>query len=257
MLIDTHVNLHADAFSDDLAEVIARAREAGVGRMISICDKMESFPAIAGIVEQDDQMWCSVGAHPHYAKDHLELDVGELVEAARWERVCGIGETGLDQHYGYSELRDQLRCFEVHIEAAQQTGLPLIVHTREADDETAAVLARNYRATPFPILMHCYTSGPRLAEVALGLGAYFSVSGILSFKNAKDVRAVIETLPREKVILETDCPYLAPVPMRGRRNEPAFLIHVRDALASLWREEPEIVERITSENALRLFKRIT
>jgi len=257
MLFDTHVNLHAEAFADDRLEVIRRAREVGVERMISICDKLENFPAIREIVESDDRMWCSVGAHPHYAKDHLSLTVEALIERAAWERVCGIGETGLDQHYGYSDLAAQIACFETHVSAAQQSGLPLIVHTREADQETGDVLERGHSAAPFPILMHCYTSGETLARRAIALDAYFSVSGILSFKKAESVREVISLVPRDRIILETDCPYLAPVPMRGRRNEPAYLVHVCEALGQLWGLDVSQVAEITTANALRLFAKVS
>ncbi len=257
MLFDTHVNLHAEAFAEDLPEVLARARAAGVERMIAISDKMENFGAIRRIVSGQQNIWCSVGAHPHYAREHLELTVDALVEAAAWERVCGIGETGLDQHYGYSDLGDQLRVFQVHIEAAQACGLPLIVHTREADEETGDALEAASASAPFPLLMHCYTSGRRLAQRAMELGAYFSVSGILSFKNAVDVRDVISGVSRDRVVLETDCPYLAPVPMRGRRNEPAFLPHVCEALARLWECSAEEAASITTGNALRLFERVS
>lgn len=257
MLFDTHVNLHAAAFAEDLDQVIARAAASGVNRMISICDRLDSFPAIRSIVEANENMWCSVGVHPHYAREYPELAAEELVEVARWERVCGIGETGLDQHYGYSDLEDQLVCFRKHIEAAQKSGLPLIVHTREADAETGDALCDGFASAAFPILMHCYTSGERLADRMIELGAYFSVSGILSFKNATEVRRVISGLPRDKVILETDCPYLAPVPMRGRRNEPAYLTHVCEALAGLWGIGVEETAEMTTANALRLFGRVS
>ncbi len=257
MLFDTHVNLHAEAFADDLPDVIRRAREAGVERMISICDKLDSFPRIREIVEADERIWCSVGVHPHYAKDYGSLTVDAILERAAWKRVCGIGETGLDQHYGYSDLAAQIECFETHVAAAQQTGLPLIVHTREADTETGDVLERGYDAAPFPILMHCYTSGETLARRAIDLDAYFSVSGILSFKTAESVREVISIVPRDRILLETDCPYLAPVPMRGRRNEPAYLVHVSEALVQLWDVDEAEVARITTDNALRLFKRVS
>ena len=257
MLFDTHVNLHAEAFADDMDDVVLRARASGVERMISICDRLENFPAIRAIVEKDTKMWCSVGVHPHYAKEYPKLGVGELVALAKWERVCGIGETGLDQHYGYSDLGDQVSRFRTHIEAAQMSGLPLIVHTREADRETGDALEAAYGEQPFGILMHCYTSGQKLAQRALDLGAFFSVSGILSFKNASDVRDVISMLPADRVVLETDCPYLAPIPMRGRRNEPSFLPHVCLALAKLWDRSVEETAQITTENALRLFGRVT
>lgn len=257
MLFDTHVNLHSDAFAGDLPEVIGRAREAGVDRMIAICDKLESFDAILEIIERNDRMWCSVGVHPHYAKDHASLTTEVLLDLANNAHVCGIGETGLDQHYGYSDLATQIECFSKHVAASQASGLPLIVHTREADEETASVLERAYAETRFPLLMHCYTSGVELAQRAIAMDAYFSASGILSFKNANAVREVIAMVPRDRLILETDCPYLAPVPMRGRRNEPAFLVHVCRAVADLWGMDPTETARVTTENALRLFERVT
>ena len=256
MLFDTHVNLHGEAFEADLTDVIARASEAGVTRMLAISDKLENTEIIRRIVAENSNMWRSVGAHPHYAKDHAELSCAKLVDLAQPDDVVGIGETGLDFHYGYSPEADQKRCFAEHIEACQQTGLPLIVHTREADDDTGDMLEEAFAKQPFPILMHCYTSGERLARRAIDLGAYFSVSGILTFKNARDVRAVAELYPEDKVILETDCPYLSPVPLRGRRNEPAHLTHICAYYAELKGLSAEDVARQTTENALRLFSRI-
>lgn len=257
LLIDSHVNLHADAFDADREEVLDRARAAGVGRMVSICDRLDRFPAVAAIAASHPDVWCSIGVHPHHAKDYAELDAGALVEAASENpRVCGIGETGLDQHYGYSDIADQERCLRVHIEAARETELPLIVHTREADDLTGDVLEDEYRRGAFPILMHCYTSGARLAERALDLGAVFSASGILTFRRAVDVREVLRKVPFERVILETDCPYLAPTPHRGRRNEPAFLPEVCHAVAALFDVTFEDAARQSTATCLRLFGRL-
>lgn len=225
-LIDSHVNLHAEAFSDDRAEVIARARAAGVDTMLTICDRIDNFPHVRAIAEADENIWCSVGAHPHHAKDHLDLTVERLVAFAAHPKVIGIGETGLDRHYNYSAPADQEIVFRRHIAAARATGLPLIVHTREADDITGAILEEEHGQGAFPLLMHCYTSGAALARRALALGAFFSLSGIMTFKTAEDVRAVAAELPLDRIILETDCPYLAPPPHRGRRNEPAFLADV-------------------------------
>lgn len=256
MLFDTHVNLHADQFATDLPDVIARARAAGVTRMITICDRLDRYPALKAIACANADIHCTVGVHPHYAKDYWSLQAETLVAEAKDPKVCGIGETGLDQHYGYSDIALQERSFVEHITAARETQLPLVVHTREADDLTGDILEREYRRGPFPILMHCYTSGERLAMRAFDLGAYFSVSGILSFKNAKDVRAVIDKLPLDRVILETDCPYLAPVPHRGRRNEPAFLVDVCRAYADLRGVAMEEAARMTTANALALFRRV-
>lgn len=256
MLFDTHVNLHGEAYAEDLDEVFERAQEAGVERMIAISDKLENTELLADMCRQRANIWRSVGVHPHYSKDAPALDAHTLCRLARDEKVVAIGETGLDLHYGYSPLEDQVRAFTAHIEASQETGLPLIVHTREADELTGDLLEAAYRERPFPILMHCYTSGQRLADRARELDAYFSVSGILSFKRAEDVRAVALGFPPERVILETDCPYLAPVPKRGRRNEPAFLVHVAEAYADLTGKSVDEVSNLTTRNAMRLFSSI-
>ena len=256
MLFDTHVNLHAEQFAHDLQDVLLRARAAGVTRMVTICDRLDRYPAVKAIAAANDDIHCTVGVHPHYAKDFWSLQAGTLVEEARDAKVVGIGETGLDQHYGYSDIVLQERSFIEHIAAARETQLPLVVHTREADDLTGDILEREYRRGAFPILMHCYTSGERLAMRAMDLGAWFSVSGILSFKNATDVRGVISKIPLHKLILETDCPYLAPIPHRGLRNEPAYVADVCRAFAAHRGLEVEDAARLTTENALALFRRI-
>ena len=256
MLFDTHVNLHGEIYEEDLAEVLERARQANITRMISICDKISSIPRIAEITERTENMWRSVGCHPHYAKDHDSLTADQLIELALGDDVVGIGETGLDFHYGYSPADVQERIFREHIKASQETGLPLIVHTREADTLTGDILEEMYAEKPFPILMHCYTSGEELARRAIDLDAYFSVSGIITFKNAHDVRAVASLFPTERVILETDCPYLAPVPMRGRRNEPANLAYICDYFAEFRDMSSQDMADLTTKNALRLFSRI-
>jgi TatD DNase family protein len=233
MLIDSHVNLHAPQFAEDQAEVIARARAAGVGRMITICDRVSAFPAVRAVAEAHDDIWCTVGTHPHEAKDDQSLTAETLMDLAAYEKVIGIGETGLDFYYDLSPREVQAKVFGVHITAAQRTGLPLIVHARDADDVMAQMLEDAYGRAPFKLLLHCYTSGPELARRAAALGAWFSVSGIATFKAAEDVRAVIADMPADRIIVETDCPYLAPVPMRGRRNEPAFLPYVLAKLAEI------------------------
>jgi TatD DNase family protein len=233
MLIDSHVNLHAPQFAEDREAVIARARQAGIGLMLTICDKLSSLEAITAIAEANDDIWATVGVHPHEAKDHVGLTAERLVELAKPARMVGIGETGLDYHYDLSPREQQRAVFAAHIAAAQATGLPLVVHTREADEDMGSMLEDAYAAKPFKLLMHCYTSGAELARRAAALGAWFSVSGIATFKAAEDVRAVIAEMPGDRIIVETDCPYLAPVPMRGRRNEPAYLPHVLAKLADI------------------------
>ena len=256
-MFDTHVNLHGDTYAEDLEEVLARAREAGVRRFIAICDRFDNFPAVLAIAEAHDDIWCSAGVHPHHAKDFRDLTTDDLLRAAENRQVVAIGETGLDFYYGYSGEDDQVSSLRKHIAAARQTGLPLILHTRDADDLMADILEDEYAKGAFRPLLHCYTGGPDLARRALALGAYVSVSGILSFKSAKDVRTVIADIPMNRIILETDCPYLAPVPMRGRRNEPAYLEYVADALASLKGLPVEDIKQITDDNAVRLFSKVT
>jgi len=256
-MFDTHVNLHGEPFADDLEEVLARARAAGVRRFLAICDRFDNFPAILSIAEAHEDIWCSAGVHPHHAKDFRDLTADDLLRAAENKNVVAIGETGLDFHYGYSSEEDQVASLKKHISAARATGLPLILHTREADDLMADILEEEYARGAFRPLLHCYTGGPELAQRALALGAYVSVSGILSFKSARDVRSVIADIPMERIILETDCPYLAPVPMRGRRNEPAYLQYVAEALAALKNFPVEEVKQITEDNAIRLFNKVS
>jgi TatD DNase family protein len=233
MLIDSHVNLHAPQFEEDRDAVIARARDAGVGLMVTICDQLANFDAVHAIAAANNDIWCAVGVHPHEARHDPDLDAVRLVDLAAREKVVGIGEAGLDYHYDLSPRDIQRQVLRVQIDAARRTGLPLVLHTREADADTAQILEEAYGEGVFLLLMHCYTSGVELAKRAAALGAYFSVSGIATFKQAEGVRAIIKDMPQDRMIVETDCPYLAPVPMRGRRNEPAYLPHILAALAQI------------------------
>ena len=233
MLIDSHVNLHAPQYADDQAEVIDRARQAGVQLMVTICDKVSSFEAVHAIAMGHDDIWATVGTHPHEAKENPELNAHDLMSLAARPKVVGIGECGLDFHYDLSPRDIQAEVFRVHATAARETGLPLIVHTREADAVMARILEEEHAKGAFKLLMHCYTSGPELAKTAARLGAWFSVSGIATFKAAEEVRAVIRDMPADRIIVETDCPYLAPVPYRGRRNEPAYIPHILAKLAEV------------------------
>ncbi len=256
MIIDSHVNLHAPQFDEDRDDVIARAREAGVRLMIEISDKLSTFEATHALAMAHDDIWCTVGAHPHEAKDHVEMTADELVALAQRPRVIGIGECGLDFHYDLSPRDEQAAVFRQHIDAARRTGLPLVVHTREADDVMAAILREEHAKGPFKLLMHCYTSGVELAETAAELGAWFSVSGIATFKAAEDVREVIRRMPEDRIIVETDCPYLAPIPHRGRRNEPAYVGLVLQKLAEIRGWSLEEADRRTTDAFFALFDRI-
>ena len=256
MLIDSHVNLHAPQFDPDREAVIARARSAGVGLMVTISDKLASLPAIRAISEANGDIWHTVGVHPHEAKDEPDLHAQRLVELVDHPKAVGIGETGLDFHYDLSPRGVQAEVFRVHIEAAQRTGLPLVVHAREADAVMAEILEDAFAKEPFKLLMHCYTSGPELLERAAALGAWFSVSGIATFKAADDVRERVRAMPADRIIVETDCPYLAPVPHRGRRNEPAFVGLVLDKLAEIRGWDREEVLGRTADAFFALFDRI-
>lgn len=256
MIIDSHVNLHAPQFDADRDAVIARAREAGVGLMVEISDKLSTFEATHGLAMAHDDIWCTVGAHPHEAKDHADLTADRLIELAGRPRVVGIGECGLDFHYDLSPRDVQAAVFRRHIEASRRTGLPLVVHTREADDVMMAILAQEQAEGPFKFLMHCYTSGQELAEKTAEFGAWFSVSGIATFKAAGAVRDVIRAMPADRILIETDCPYLAPVPHRGRRNEPAYVAHVLDALADIRGWTREETEARTTDAFFALFDRV-
>ena len=255
MLIDSHVNLHAPQFDADRDEVIARAREAGVRLMVNISDKLSHWDKVRALADQPD-IWCTVGTHPHEAKDAPDLSAQTLIGLAADPRVVGIGETGLDFHYDLSPRDVQARVFRAHVAAARATGLPLVVHAREADQVMGDILEEEYAAGPFRILMHCYTSGAGLATRAAALGAWFSVSGIATFKAAEEVRAVIRDMPGERIIVETDCPYLAPMPYRGRRNEPAYVGHVLAKLAEVRGWTLDEAEARTEAAFFALFDRI-
>ena len=256
MLIDSHVNLHAPQFAEDREAVIDRARAAGIGLMVNISDRVSNFDPNHAVAMAHTDIWCTVGTHPHGAKEDPGLTAERLLELARAPKVVGIGETGLDFHYDLSPRDVQARVFRAHIEAARRSGLPLVVHTREADEVTAEILEEEHARGPFRLLMHCYTSGPELARRAADLGAWFSVSGIATFKAAEEVRAVIRDMPPDRIILETDCPYLAPVPMRGRRNEPAFLPHILAKLAEIRGWSLEDAEARTEAAFFALFDQV-
>jgi TatD DNase family protein len=256
MLIDSHVNLHAPQYADDREAVIERARAAGVGLMVTISDRVAAYDAVRAIAEAHPDIWFTVGTHPHEAKDDVELTPERLVELARHPRVVGIGETGLDFHYDLSPRDVQAHVFRAHIAAARESGLPLVIHAREADEEMADILEAEHAAGPFKLLMHCYTSGPELLRRAAALGAWFSVSGIATFKAADDVRERVRAMPEDRIIVETDCPYLAPVPHRGRRNEPAFVGLVLEKLAEIRDWSPEEADARTTAAFFNLFDRI-
>ncbi len=253
MLVDSHCHLDFPDFATERGDIITRARTAGVGCMLSISTKLTTFPTVRAIAEANPDIFCTVGIHPHEAEAERLDSVAILTEAARHPRVVGIGETGLDYHYDHADRAVQAKLFRAHIAAARDTQLPLVVHAREADTDMADILKEEQGKGAFPGLLHCFSSSEALADAALELGFYISFSGIVTFKNAETVRAVAKRVPRERLLVETDAPYLAPVPNRGKRNEPSFVVHTARALAELRGESPEALAALTTENFFRLF----
>ncbi|HUK60101.1 MAG TPA: TatD family hydrolase [Stellaceae bacterium] len=248
-LIDSHCHLDY-AVPAERAAVVARARAAGVGTMLTICTKLAEFAEVEAIAAGDPDIWCSAGIHPHEAAAEPEAGVAELVALAAHPRVVGLGETGLDFHYDHSPRPRQAESFRAHCAAARETGLPLIVHTREADAETIRILREE---RPPSGVIHCFSTGRELAEKALEMGFYISLSGIVTFRRADDLRAIAKDVPLERLLIETDAPYLAPEPLRGRPNEPAFIVHTAAAVAKLKGVAVEELAARTSENFFRLF----
>jgi len=257
MLVDSHCHLDFPDFAPDLDGVMARARDAGVGAMVTICTRLSRFDEIRAIAEARENVWCSVGVHPHEAAEEGVSEPSRLLELARHPRVVGFGETGLDYYYEHSPREAQRRSFRAHIAAARETGLPLIVHTRDADDDTVAVLAEEHAKGPFTGLIHCFSSSRELAEKALKIGFYISISGIVTFKKAEALRETVRAVPLERLLVETDAPYLAPVPHRGKRNEPAYVARTAACVAEIKGVSPEALARATTDNFFRLFAKAT
>ena len=255
MLIDSHCHLDFDSFDEDRVETIARARAAGIDRMVTICTRLSRFDEIHAIARAHDCIDCSVGIHPHQVAEEGVAPTTRLVELAALPEVVGIGETGLDYFYDYSPRDDQRENFRNHIAAARDTGLPLIVHTRDADEETMEILREETAKGAFPGVLHCFSSRRALAETAIELGLYISFSGIATFKNAQEVRDIAADMPIDRILVETDAPFLAPVPNRGKRNEPAFVTHTAEVVAGIKGLDLEIFARATTENFFRLFSK--
>jgi TatD DNase family protein len=252
VLVDSHCHLDFPDFAAEREAIIARARRAGVETMLTISTRLDEFGEVLSIAEAYDGIWCSAGAHPHEAKDHATLAPRQLVALAVHPKVVGIGETGLDFHYDLSPRDIQERVFRAHIAASRETGLPLIVHAREADRELARILDEE---RPPPGVMHCFSSGRALADAALARGFYISISGIVTFRNAGELRAIVRDLPLDRLLVETDAPYLAPVPYRGKRNEPAYVAATAAAVAELKGIELQEFAEITTANFFGLFGR--
>ncbi len=255
-LIDSHCHLNFDNFAGELENVVARARDAGVRCMLTICTKLSEFEKLIEITESFDEIFCSVGVHPHEVVTEGIPELKKLIEFTQHPKVVGVGETGLDYFYDNSPKDLQRESFKLHIRAAQETNLPVIVHSRDADQDTGDILESFYNQKSFLGVLHCFTAGAGLAWRAIDLGLYISLSGIITFNNATGLREIVKSLPLDRLLVETDSPYLAPVPMRGKRNEPAFVRYTNYRLAEcLSRGELEISD-ITTQNFFNLFKKV-
>jgi len=253
MLIDSHCHLNYKGLVEDQAAVIERARARGVTGMLCISTREREWDEVIAIAEREPDIWASVGIHPHEADEHPDVDAAKLIEAAQHPKVIGIGETGLDYYYDHSDRDQQKKSFRAHIAAARETGLPLIVHTRDAEEDTAAIIAEEMGKGVYPALIHCFTASAGFARTMLDLGLYISIAGIVTFKNARDLQETVAALPGDRMLIETDAPFLAPVPHRGKAGEPAFVADTAAFIAKLRGEDAQQLMDRTADNFFRLF----
>ena len=256
MLVDSHCHLDFPDFADDLDGIVARARAAGVGRLVSISTRVKKHDALLAIAQRFPDVFCSVGTHPHHAQEEPDVTAADLAARAAHPKVVAIGEAGLDYHYDFSPRDAQERGFRTHIAAARETGLPLVIHTREADDDTAAILEQETGRGAFPAVLHCFTGGRELAMRAVALGLFVSFTGIITFKNSGALRDIAAKLPADRILVETDAPYLAPGKYRGKRNEPSYVVETAKTLAELRGVSPDEIAHATTENFFRLFAKV-
>ena len=256
MLVDSHCHLDFPDFAGDLDGIVGRARAAGIGRMVTISTRVRKLPDLLAIAERFDDVFCSVGTHPHHAHEELDIGTADLVAKAAHPKVVAIGEAGLDYHYDTSPRDAQEQGFRAHIAAARETGLPLVIHSRDADDDMARILEEETGKGAFPAVLHCFTGGEDLARRAIALGLHISFTGILTFKNSQNLRDIAALLPAERILVETDAPYLAPGKYRGKRNEPAYVVETAKTLAQVRGVPDAEVARQTTENFFRLFSKM-
>jgi TatD DNase family protein len=256
MLIDSHCHLDFEDFAAERDAVVRRAHDAGLARMITICTKIEQFPAIARVAETYPDVYCSLGTHPMHAHEEKIATPQEIVSLAQHPKCVGIGEAGLDYHYEGAPREIAMEVFRNHIAAARETGLPLIIHSRDADADMAAILTDEMGKGAFKALLHCFTSSRQLAETALSLGLYISFSGIVTFKKSDELREIAATVPLDRLLVETDAPYLAPQPYRGKRNEPAYVVETAKVLAPLKGVTVNELGDATTANVLKLFSKM-
>jgi TatD DNase family protein len=256
MLVDHHCHLDFPQLGADRAGVLARAQAAGVGLMVTISTRIKRLPELLAIAEAHDNVYCSVGTHPHNAHEELDIPVEEIVRLSEHPKVVAIGEAGLDYYYQHSTPEAQAEGFRRHIAAARQTGLPLEIHAREADEDTARILEDEHAKGAFPAILHCYTGGPDLAARALKLGLYVSFTGVVTFKKSDALREIVQSVPLDRLLVETDAPYLAPMPYRGKTNEPAFIVNTAKVLADVKGVTADELAAATTENFFRLFGKV-
>ncbi|MBX9731696.1 MAG: TatD family hydrolase [Sphingomonas sp.] len=251
--IDSHCHLNYKGLAEQQQDVLERARAAGVSTMLTISTRESEWDDVIGIAERETDIWATVGIHPHEADSHAHIDTAKLVERAQHPRVVGIGESGLDYYYDHSDRARQQTSFRAHIAAARETGLPIIVHTRDAEEDTAAILREEMEKGAYPGVIHCFTASGAFADIALELGFYISISGIVTFKNARDLQETAARLPIDRLLIETDSPFLAPIPHRGKTGEPAFVADTARFLANLRGIDVMTLAGATSANFHRLF----
>jgi TatD DNase family protein len=256
MLVDSHCHLDFPDFAGELDAIVGRAQAAGLLRIVTISTRVKRHAEVLAIADRFDRVYCSVGTHPHHAHEELDITADELVARARHPKVVAIGEAGLDHHYDLSPRGAQEQGFRTHIAAARATGLPLVIHSREADEDMARVLEDEMGKGAFPAVLHCFTGGAELAGRAIALGLFISFTGILTFKKSDDLRAIARDLPADRILVETDAPYLAPGSHRGKRNEPAYVVETAKVLAQTRAVTPDEIARQTTDNFFRLFGKV-
>jgi TatD DNase family protein len=256
MLVDSHCHLDFPDFAEERDAIVQRALDLGVVRLVTICTRVRKFDGILGIAERYDSVFASVGTHPNNAHEELDVTADDLIKLAEHPKVVAIGEAGLDYHYDYAPPEAQQQGFRTHIAAARVTGLPLVIHARSADEDMIAILREESGKGAFPFILHCFSSGAELARVGVELGGYISFSGILTFKNSPEIRDIARNVPRDRLLVETDAPYLAPMPHRGKRNEPSFVTHTAAVLAETIGVSVEEIGTLTTDNVFRLFTKM-
>lgn len=256
MLVDSHCHLDFPDFASELDAIVARARAAGIGRLVSICTRVRKFAQVLAVAEKFPEIFCSVGTHPHNAHEELDIDAKALIALTKNRKVVAIGEAGLDYHYDNSPREAQAQGLRQHIAAARETGLPLVIHARDCDADMARTLEDEGGKGAFPAVLHCFTGGRDLALRAIDLGLYISFTGILTFKNSQALRDIAAALPADRILVETDAPYLAPLPYRGKRNEPSYVVETATVLAATRGVSAEEIARQTTENFFRLFNKV-